>query len=502
MNVDPNTPVLIGVAQLIQRSDDAGPSLDPLGMLERVARGALAECGVAERALAAIDTVGLVDVAGWSPLNGPRLLAQQLGIEAKTELESHLGGEGPLTLANEVGERILAGEIDVALLAGANALDSLGAARKRGQWLDWKKGGEGEPERIGTMEPGTNEREERYGLSAPTNIYPLIENALRARRDRDIATHQSALGRLMAPFTEQAATNPYAWFPISRSAEDLVHTSDANRMIAFPYPKYLNAVLFTDQAAAVLVTSKRAADELGVPESKRVYWWGGATTYERGWFVSEREDVSTAPGMHECARRTLSNAGVEIDEIEHFDFYSCFPVAVEVACEAYGVAEDDPRGLTVTGGLPYAGGPGNNYSLHSLIGIAERCRANPGDKGLVTGNGWYLTKHSANVWSSEPKPGEPPTGRWPEDAISGPKPLDVVDQAEGSARVEAYTVVYDRAGQPGHGVVIGRLDADDRRFIARLPGDASVLTSFTEHEGVGRRGHVSQLDGLNLFSPE
>jgi len=502
VSIDSNTPVLIGVAQLLQRAGDEGPALGPLDMLERVTRDAAEECGAGERALAAIDSIGIGGVVGWSPQNAPRLLAERLGIEVQTEIVTHLGGEAPLTLVNEVADRILAGEVRVAMLAGANALDSLMAARKQNSWLDWAKGGEGEPEHIGSTKPGTDEREKLYGISAPVNIYPIIENALRARRGLGIDEHQAALGRMMGRFTEQAAANPYAWFPVARSGEELVRTSDANRMIAFPYTKYLNAVLFTDQAAGVLIASKQAADELGVPESQRVYWWGGATTYERGWFVSEREDVSTAPGMQECARRTFANTGVGIEDIRHIDFYSCFPVAVEVACEAYGVAEDDPRGLTVTGGLPYAGGPGNNYTMHALIGVALRCRANPGEKGLVTGNGWYLTKHSANIWSTQPKPGDPPTGRWPEDLLAGPKPVEVIDQAEGPGRVEAYTVTYDRAGVPERGVVIGRLDADNRRFIAHLPSETALLASFTEHEGVGRRGCVSQARGQNLFSPE
>jgi acetyl-CoA C-acetyltransferase len=502
VSIDPNTPVLIGLAQLIQRADDPAPKLDPLGMLERVARDAATECGAGDRALAALDTIGIVDVAGWSPHNAPRLLADRLGVRVEHEIVTLLGGEGPLSLLNSVAERILAGEARLACLAGANALDSLMSARKRGDWLDWAKGGDGEPEHLGSPKRGTSEREERYGITAPTNVYPLIENALRARRGRSVSEHQAALGRLMAPMTERAAENPFAWFPVRRSADEIATPSDANRMIAFPYPKYMNAVLFTDQAAGVLVASEQMADELGVPRAKRVYWWGGATTYERSWFVSEREDLSSATGMHECARRTFANAGVGVDEIRHIDFYSCFPVAVEAACEAYGVAEDDPRGLCVTGGLPYAGGPANNYTLHALIGVAERCRAHTGEKGLVTGNGWYLTKHSASVICSQPRSGEAPRAHWPEGPVAGAKPVEVVDEAQGAARVLTYTVVYDRSGQPQRGVVIGELLGDGGRFIAALPKDAAGLDAFTRVEGVGRLGRVSHSDGLNVFRPD
>ena len=59
-----------------------------------------------------------------------------------------------------------------------------------------------------------------------------------------------------------------------------------------------------------------------------------------------------------------------------FDFYSCFPVAVEQACDCVGL---DPsttpvNRLTQTGGLPYHGGPGSNYSLHGMAAMVEHLR--------------------------------------------------------------------------------------------------------------------------------
>ncbi|MFB2351399.1 hypothetical protein, partial [Priestia megaterium] len=85
-------------------------------------------------------------------------------------------------------------------------------------------------------------------------------------------------------------------------------------------------------------------------------------------------------------------AGVSLAEIGHFDLYSCFPVAVEIGAEELGLALDDHRGLTVTGGLPYAGGPGNNYAMHSIAVMMRRLRSAREDYGLVTANGWFLTK--------------------------------------------------------------------------------------------------------------
>jgi acetyl-CoA C-acetyltransferase len=177
-------------------------------------------------------------------------------------------------------------------------------------------------------------------------------------------------------------------------------------------------------------------------------------------------------------------------------------VAVEAACEAYGVAEDDPRGHTVTGGLPYAGGPANNYTLHSLAALAARLREHPGDKGLVTGNGWYLTKHSASVWSTEARPDRPPTSAPESDPIAGSPPLTIVDEAAGRAVIDAYTVCHGRDGTPEMGIVIGHQTDDGARFVANTPTDRSLLEELASNEGVGREGSVRHADGKNCFQPD
>ena len=85
------------------------------------------------------------------------------------------------------------------------------------------------------------------------------------------------------------------------------------------------------------------------------------------------------------------------------DVYSCFPSAVQVAANELGLPIGDPsRPLTVTGGLTFAGGPWNNYVTHSIATMAERLVANPGQRGFITANGGYLTKHSFGVYGTEP----------------------------------------------------------------------------------------------------
>lgn len=499
MNED-NRPVLVGTAQLVVRDADPREAPEPLEMLLQMARDAARNAGTGDQALRGIDSVGLTDVAGWLAPNGGRFLAEQLGATSRCELASGLGGEAPLTMVNRLARRIANGESRIALAVGCNNMHTLKRARQREVKLDWKIGGSGQAEVIAEPSLGNNPLEQQHGLDMPVQNYPVLENALRARLGLSLEKHRERLGRLFAPFTETAAKNPYAWFPVRRSAAELVTPTAENRMIAFPYTKYLNAVLETDQAAGVLLMSAGAARELGIAEDRWLYWWGGAYTKERAWFVSERPDLSQAPAMAECARRTLASANVTIDEIDRIDFYSCFPVAVQSAAESYGVADGDPRALTVTGGLPYAGGPANNYTLHSLAAMADLLRSHPGEKGLVTGNGWYLTKHSGCVWSTE-RPTSDGIDPGPNAADPLPAPLPVVVASRGTGRIESYTVVYDREGAPARGIVIGRTD-EDQRFIANTPADRALLERFVASEQVGRKGRLSRDGELGRFEPE
>jgi acetyl-CoA C-acetyltransferase len=172
-----------------------------------------------------------------------------------------------------------------------------------------------------------------------------------------------------------------------------------------------------------------------------------------------------------------------------------------MACEMLGLDENDPRGLTVTGGLPYAGGPGSNYTLHALSAMAERLRARPGAKGLVTGNGWYLTRHAASVWSTQPrgKSGSPPAEPTAEERARR-RPLSPVAEARGAGTVEAYTVLFNREGEPARGIVLGRTQTGDR-FLANTPDDRAALEAFLASHDVGSVGKLSSQDGHNRFDP-
>jgi acetyl-CoA C-acetyltransferase len=411
------------------------------------------------------------------------------------------GGNTPQWLVNRTAEEIARGECEVALLTGAEYIASLLAAMKAGVDLGWGSGPEhdpgSDPEEIGDQRPGTTEYEARYGLRFPVNVYPLFENALRGQAGRSPEAHLKWLGEFFSPFTKVASENPYSWFPTFRSPQEISTPSEKNRFVGFPYTKYLNAVIEVDQAAAVVMTSVGKARERGIPESRWVYLHGCGDANDI-WNVSERVNYHSSPAIREIGKRAFTMAGKGVADLSFIDLYSCFPSAVEIGCAELGIATDDPHGLTVTGGLPYFGGAGNDYVMHSIVTMMQKLRAKPGAFGLCTGNGWYVTKHSAGVYSTTPREGawqrdDPKSYQKDIDAMAHP---EVIERPSGRATVETYTVVTNRKGKR-FGLIVGR-DAQNRRFFANTPDDDMTLDRMMREEMLGRSGEVTP-GQTNLF---
>lgn len=503
--------MFVGVAQYVGRETDPTAAPDPVTMMADVATRAAYDCGVGQPLFAQVDTYLQIPLAYWTPVNGAGLVAERLGIDRRAQVQ-HTGGGGEIGVlaANHLATEIMAGRTEVAVMAGGQIWKTFERAKAANVELDWPSGGNpnGADDRFGdTTKPMVSEIEERHGLTRPIQAYPLFENALRAAQGMTLAEHAQRLGEMMTEFTAVAAANPYAWFPTERSAEELSTPTAENRMIGFPYTKYLNAVLNTDQAGAYVMTSVAKARELGIPEDRWVYWWGGHNAAEEAWFASTRPNFAECPSMKDSSVGALSQAGVGVDDIALFDFYSCFPVAVRMACAMLGIDELDPRPFTVTGGLPYAGGPGSAYNMNSIAAMVEQLREDDRLVGMVTGNGFFMTKHAAAVLSARPKQGgwDHPDGP-PPSAAMDTAPAIPDDSATGQGRIEAYTVMHDRDGQPTTGYICGRLNGngnEGKRFLANTPEDPDLLKDLLASEAVGRPGdvHLDNATNRSVFTP-
>jgi acetyl-CoA C-acetyltransferase len=511
---DDRMPILIGGGQLTQRTAQKGKfeeSLDPMQLLTEASIRALADTGAADRLKPLIDNISVVrftadsSETGRLPIgqysNAPRSLGNRIGAKARREYYTAVGGNTPQWLVNRTAEEIANGETTVALLAGSEDLATLVGALNKGVPLKWGEDAGGEPIHIGDNRRSSNDVERAHALYFPVNAYPLFENGIRGHKGRSVRDHQLAIGRLFAPFAKVASENPLSWFPTPHTQEEIATPADNNRYVGFPYTKYMNAVIQVDMAAAVVMTNVKTARELGVPESKWIYLHGCADATDI-WHVSERVNYYSSPAIRTMGQKALAMAGKTVADMNFFDLYSCFPSAVEIGCAELGIAEDDPRGLTVTGGLPYFGGAGNNYVMHSIVTMMEKTRAKPGSFGMVTANGWYVTKHALGIYSTTPMKGpwrreDPQSYQRDLDAMVHP---DVEPKPDGEGVVETYTVMHDRSG-PKMGIIVGRLPSG-KRFIAHTPNDIATLNDLMERETLGRRGRVTTGEKTNLFVPQ
>lgn len=517
---DPHMPVLVGCGEITDSTTPASAGRSPYELIAQAARAALADAAASDtQALATcIDTVmlvrGFADTshrfahAFGTSANPPKSVADRLGLHATRHVYSGPGGNMPQVLVNQCCEAIAEGRMRAALICGGEALRTQHGLQRADQVANWAEDPGGTPELIGTLKRGWSDHEDRHGLRAAIAFYPLFENAWRAAKGLSLPEHLNGMAALMARFAAVAATNPLATRREAPDAERLARIDDGNRWIGFPYPRLMNANAFIDQSAALLLTSVGEARRLGIARERWVFLHGCAEGHDH-WHVSDREHFHRAPALRAVAQQALAMAGRTLAEMDLIDLYSCFPSAVEIASDEVGLALDDPRGLTVTGGLPFFGGPGNNYVTHSIATMMRRLRALAAERGgpalgLVTANGNYLTKHAWGVYGTAPPPG--PWRREPPARLQAE--LDTLPRAPfteapaGRATIETYTVLHGRDG-PEAGFVFGRLADSGRRFLARLPDDPARLGALQAREAVGWPGSVRTApDGLNRFLPD
>lgn len=469
--IDPSTPVIVGAGQHRGRSTDPG-SGDPVGLAGHALRDAAGDTREVSGLLTAADTVGWVASVSWQYPDGAALLAERLGARpARTVQTGLFGGDGPLRLFNDVAASIARGETRIALLAGAEAAATAAAAERAGTPLNWPRQPEGTaPTRVlGTDREPNSAAETAAGLVAPLHVYALIESALRRRDGLGVAEHRKKITELWSRLSETAAGNPYAWLRESRTPAELATADAGNRWVCAPYTKLLTANLQVNLASGLILCTAEAAREAGIPQQNWVFPHAGAHATDE-WYVTERADLTASPALRAVGRAVLGHSGLTIDDIGYLDLYACFPAAVQIAAAELGLPIDDPRRpLTVTGGLTFAGGPGNNYAGHSLANLHHRLRHEPGGYGLATAVGWYLTKHAATVLSTDP-PVSPFRDIDADVRLRRPT-RRAVASAEEPGVLEAYTVTYRRDGTPEAGIVTEILGDGTRVVRATEPLD-------------------------------
>ncbi|MDJ0768946.1 MAG: hypothetical protein QNJ12_09135 [Ilumatobacter sp.] len=467
-SIDPRTPVIVGAGQIKDR--DRGS--EPIDLMMRCAEAALADSGSA----AVRDRIESVRVVwGVWPYRDPgRLVADRLGaLDARTTITT-VGGNQVYDLVIDTSSRIARGDLDVAVVCGAETMRTRRADRVRGERSAYVPEPEGaRPDEVfGGDRPLNTDAERAAGIETVARFYAMAETALRHRLGEDVDEHRARIATLWATASEVAAGNPDAWSREPVTAEEIATVSASNRPVASPYPKLMTSNLDVDQGGAVVICSAGAAEAAGVPRDRWIFPWAGVGAADH-WYPTNRWAFDESPAMRFSGTRTLELAGVGIDECALVDLYSCFPVAVQVAQRELGVPLDRP--FTITGGLTFAAGPLNCYCLLPLTRAVRLLREAPAERAFLTGNGGSFTKHSSLVLAAEP----PSEGFLTSDVQAAvdalpSRPTPESDPAE--TTLETYTVTFDREMQPERAIMAcldpvgGRhfATSDDAVLIAEL----------------------------------
>ena len=474
---DSTTPILVGIAQVEQRTKNLQIAREPIDLMLDALGAAASDCGNPS----ILNQVRSIRVSQgqWQYGNPARYLADELGLNGVETGKTVFGGNGVQTTLNISCLDIQQGKFDVIALTGAECGYSQANARRSGKTLTWREL-PGTPDwtikyGIGVRDPLETER----GIGGASQMFAVIENAIRHDRGETIDEHQVNVSKLWSRFNDVAQNNPNAWIKHNVSAEEICTEGTNNRPIAFPYPKFMNANNNVDQGAALLLCSVSVAKKLGIPESKWVYPWAGTDGHDT-LTVSYRAKFTRAPGLRKVAESVLELTQLNVGDIAHFDLYSCFPSAVQVAAREIGLDLEQP--LTVTGGLTFGGGPLNNYVMHAIARTVELLREHPDNVGMVTGNGGILTKHAHGIYSSTP-PAKPFVHQdvqahvdTSSDRVTEAHPTEPV-------QVEGYTVIYDREA-PMRGVA-ACLTVDGKRTWGYTT-DRDLMHEMQTREFCGR----------------
>jgi acetyl-CoA C-acetyltransferase len=473
--------VVAGWGQVTQPKEAESPR-DVPGLMIQAARRAgqtLADPSLVSR----LDGILVVRPLSAHCPDAPARVARALGADPGFTHLSDIGGNSPQTLINLAGSLIAENRLERVLVVGAEAYvkRNSGDSRPDSALL------QGVPQDYaGDDAQGTLPLETRHGIRHPMHGFPLFETALWHASGLTLPEYLNRVGRMWSRFSRVAAGHPFAWSKTPKTAEEILTPSMKNRPIAFPYTKFMNAFITVDQAAAVILMSENAARKARKKDRAPVYFAGGGYARDRQRFMAQKTDFTACVSMKTVMDKALDRSGFTLDDMDCFDFYSCFPCAVSIAKKMAGLSDTDPRPLTLTGGLGFFGGPGNNYNLHAVATLAEQIAKERYRTGMVTALGWFMHKHAAGIYTSR-RPEKSLAGTAGEDhadPLAGPAPVIVDESPSGTGIIETYTVVYHPDHTPAYGVIYGRTDQGNR-FVANTVNDGEVFTALTGRNLVG-----------------
>ena len=486
-NDETRIPVIVGVGQFNDRPPRDTEGMDPLGLMMEALRRADRDAGGGW--LSKIQSLGVVGQISYPEIKDSHLrLAEALGIQASFLDLTLPFGDTPVKLINDAANLIGAGKIVIAAAVGAEALRT--AAAKA---LAQSSSGKRSSALKGVVQQQSQSLMSKYGLETPTDIYPLYENSCRVAWGQTLSEAQTESAVLWSALSKVAAVNPHAWLHTPLEPDEIIAQTPQNRLIAYPYRKYMVANSAVNQGAAVIITSLDEARRRGVPSDRLVYIGPGVAAHEPDNILA-RYSYNDSPGMRVSIEKTLLLNDLTTADLDCVELYSCFPCITKMARRALGWPLGKPS--SVYGGLTFGGGPIGNCMMHAAACMVEKIR-HGARRGLIFANGGYAThNHTIILSRTLPKAHAFPQSydyQKEADSLRRPAP-DFIEDYTGAGIIETYTVIYDRQGAAMFGIVIARTP-DGGRFICRVPKDDTEGIEFLasgNSEPIGTAGTAAR----------
>ncbi len=476
------TPVLVGIGTATRREEDFRNALEPMDLMLEAVTAARKDCGVPSLVSGAQYIA--VPRGRWTYQDPAGEIARSMGADATTALATV--GVLQQTLIGEACRRIAEEECHTTLIAGADAGYRLLRAKISGERAE-ERVQESEPDIfLAPKEELRHPVEKRAGLVMPVGLYAVMESAYRARHGWTVSEHRDRMAALLEKCSRIAAENPHAWNRDHASAERIRDAGERNPMQAFPYTRAHCSTWNVDQAAALLFCSAERAAELGVPRERWIYPVASTESNHMA-AVSARADLASCPGAAIAGKAALDAGELAPEDVDLVELYSCFPLAIETYADALGLPLT--RDLTVTGGMPFAGGPYNNYVFQATCRAAELLRQGKGRTALVSSVSGILTKQGFGLFSSSPAPNGFVHADVTTAVARKMAVREVANNYSGPANVAGYTVLHGR-GETPRGLLLADT-ADGRRALVTTT-QPDVLAAMETEEFVGRPINVTE----------
>ena len=382
-------------------------------------------------------------------------------------------------LINEACQKIETGEINASIILGGEArFKQLRAVIEKKEYFETKL--DENPDFYIKAKEDLYGDEELAELGAmAVGYYATMETAIRKNDGEGIEEHQNNIALMYEEFSKIASENKDGWLNHPYAKEDILETSKKNKMLAYPYNKLHCTSWNVNQSAAIIICSEELANELEIDNKKRVY---PISSSENNHMIAiqQRPKLYESLGMTYAANsinKMIERLDIKLDA---YDLYSCFPAAIKMFTKSIGLDSEIPK--TVTGSMPYAGGPLNSFVIHSTVKMIQKIRSLEVEYGLITGVSGMMTKQSFCVWGKEYKEHfifDDVTERAKLDEI----PIELSNISEGKGEIIGYTIIE---GNENAAKAVLYLDDEKKHRKVVSSMDKNFINLLTEEEWVGK----------------